>query len=167
MADVIRARDLLHSEFETVSADATLADVLAGLVAVQERSEIPNALVVLDAAGAYEGLLTSRLLARSLFALWMPVPAVKESEVRLHRELLDVVLERLHVPVRDALVRGIPVVSPDARLLEMIEAGAGAQLEFLPVVENGAALGLVPVTAVFTATASLVLTPGDEGIRFE
>jgi len=40
-------------------------------------------------------------------------------------------------------------------------------LEFLPVVDAGKVLGLVPVTAVFQATASLTLTPEHEGIRFE
>ena len=41
------------------------------------------------------------------------------------------------------------------------------QLEFVPVVDDGHVLGLVPVTAIFQAAAALALTPEDEGIRFD
>ena len=41
------------------------------------------------------------------------------------------------------------------------------RLEYLPVVEHEKLLGVVPVTAIFLATAKLALTQQDEGIRFD
>ena len=38
-------------------------------------------------------------------------------------------------------------------------------MEYIPVVENGRPLGVVPITAVFTEAAALALRPDDEGIQ--
>ena len=134
---------------------------------MQRQEKIPNALIVTDTSGAYEGLLTARLLARSLLSLWMPEKDVREDEDRLGEEFLDIVQNRLRMRVHDALIRSIPVVSPEDRLLRLIEVACDKRLEFIVVVEDGAVLGVVPVTGVFQATVSLALTPDDEGIRFD
>ena len=43
----------------------------------------------------------------------------------------------------------------------LIEIGCDQRLEFIPVVEEGRFLGVVPITAVFQAAAGLALTPDD------
>jgi CBS domain-containing protein len=167
MAEDIRARQLMLRDFAKIRSDQSLAEALEALVAVQSQEKIPNALIVTDTSGAYEGLLTARLLARSLLSLWMPEKNVREDENRLEEELLDVVQDRLRMRVHDALIRGIPVARPEDRLLRLIEVACDKRLEFIAVVEDGAVLGIVPVTGVFQATVSLALTPDDEGIRFD
>ena len=49
----------------------------------------------------------------------------------------------------------------------MIHCGLPFRLDFVPVTEQGKPVGLVPVTAIFQAVASIALTPEHEGIRFE
>jgi predicted transcriptional regulator len=167
MAENVRARDLMRTEFSTIRNDQSLAEAMQQLVGLQTKVTIPNALIVVDREGRYAGILTARLLTRSLLALWMPEKSVREDAARHERELLEAVQDRLQVPVRDALVRGIPPIAPDARLLTIIAAGAETRLEFMPVVDAGVAVGVLPVTAVFEAAANLALTPEDEGIRFD
>ena len=156
MAEDIRARQLMLRDFAKIRPDQSLAEALEALVAVQRQEKIPNALIVTDTSGAYEGLLTARLLARSLLSLWMPEKDVREDEDRLGEEFLDIVQNRLRMRVHDALIRSIPVVSPEDRLLRLIEVACDKRLEFIVVVED-----------VFQATVSLALTPDDEGIRFD
>ena len=167
MAENIIARDLMLADFASIRSDQTLGEALHALIELQSREQTPNALVVLEKDSIYEGLLTARLVAKSLLALWMPEKAVREDELRLEKELLDVVQDRLHLKVHDALIRGLPTVAPDDRLLRLIEIGCEKRLEFVPVLDDGHVLGLVPVTAIFQAAAGLALTPEDEGIRFE
>ena len=113
----------------------------------------------------YLGLLTARLLFKSLLTLWMPATSVRADEEQLQRELLDVVMERGQLEVRDALIRGLPVAAPDDRLLALIELCCDKRLEFVPVVDGRHVVGLVPATEIFAAAASLALTPEDEGIQ--
>ena len=87
MAEDIRARDLMLREFTKIRSDETLASVLDALVAVQGKKRIPNAVIVTNADGAYEGILTARLLAKSLFALWQPEQAVRDDDQRLDDRL--------------------------------------------------------------------------------
>lgn len=167
MADNILARDLMISKFETISSDMSLGVALHQLVELQDRAGEPNAVVVVDANGDYAGLLTAHLLAKSLFALWTPGEAVRGDEYALNQDLIQAVVRYLDRRVSDTLVRGVPVVAPDARLLDVIAAGCEGRIEFIPVLNARRVEGLIPVTAVFQTTAALTLTPEHEGIRFE
>ena len=60
-----------------------------------------------------------------------------------------------------------PPTPPPAEIVGVQVTPSTARLEFLPVLEDGRAVGLVPVTALFRATAALALTPEDQGIRFD
>lgn len=163
----ITAGELMLTNFVTIGMQQTLGEALRSLLVLQGKPAVPSALLVLNEDGDYRGLLTARLLVRGLLSIWMPDRKVRGNEEQLQAALLDVVKDRLRVPVRDALIRGIPVVDRRARLLPLISACTDQRLEFVPVVEEEKALGLVPVTALFRATASLALTPDDEGIRLD
>ena len=167
MVDPILARDLMITGFETVGSGETLRAALRKLVALQDRTTEPSAVVVLDADGQYQGLLTAHLLARSLCATWSPSDSEAGDDLALSKGLLVAARQFLNRPIGETLEQEVAVVGPGARLLEVIAAGSISRLEFLPVVEAGQILGLVPVTAVFQATASLTLTPEHEGIRFD
>ncbi len=157
---------MLH-EFATFRSDRTLGEALGDLVELQADPHRANALAVVSAEGEFEGIVTAHLLCKSLVALWMPAKSLREDAARLQRELLEMVADRNELKVHDALIRGLPTVAPESRLLDLIEVGCEQRLDFIPVVEDDQLLGLVPITAVFQAVASLALTPEDEGIHFD
>ncbi|MEM7168087.1 MAG: hypothetical protein AAF581_21735 [Planctomycetota bacterium] len=165
MTDVIRARELQVTNYQTMAVDAQVSDVRRALVELQATPERPAALVIVDDRGNYVGFVTARLLLKSLLALWAPQKSVRDDPELLDRHLLDVVQARSDIRIGDALVQGLPTATPETRLLPLIEMACEAQLEFIPVLDAGKATGLVPLTRLFAATAKLVLTPGDEGIR--
>lgn len=163
----IVARDLMTRTFEVIGDQSSLEEATERLLATQGDHEAPNALVVTGAGGEYLGLLTARLLFRSLLSFWMPSRSVIQDPLQLDRELLSVARERAHVRVGDALIRGLPTVQADDRLLTVIAAACEARREFTPVLENGKAIGLIPIATVFQRAAALALTPDDEGIRLD
>ena len=154
-------------EFATIRSDQTLGEALDALVELQADPNRANAVAVVGAAGEFEGVVTAPLLCKSLLALWMPARSVREDAAGLHRQLVELVADRTGLSVHDTLIHGLSTVSPASRLLELIEASCEQRLEFIPVVEDGRLLGLVPVTAVFQAVAALALTPEHEGIHID
>ena len=165
MTKDITARDLMLHDVAGIDANKTLGEAMQKLVDLQADAEIPNALVVLDEYGNYEGVLTARLVCRSLLTLWMPGKTAHRDESLLEKELLEVVRERSRLKVHDTLMRGLPTAAPTDRLLLLIELACDRHMEFIPVVDRGRVLGLVPVTQIFQSAASLALTPEHEGIR--
>lgn len=163
----IDGRQLMLREFASIGADQSLGDAMQLLLETQKDALRPNVVAVIDVDGVFEGMLTARLLERSLLALWMPDQALREDPEQHEKQLLDVVQERLQLRVHDALIRGLPSAAPDARLLDLIVIGCDQKLEFIPVVEDRRIVGVVPITSVFQAAASLALLPDDEGIRFD
>ena len=166
MADNVRAMDLALTDFASIDQGQRLAVAMTTLIELQGDPNRPKALIVNDAAGNYVGMLSARLLARVLVADWSP-STEDMSAAALESELLEAVRRRLDLSVGEVLLKDLPKVAPDARLLEMIRATCERRIEYLSVVDGGRATGLVPVTAIFQATASLALTPDDEGIRFD
>jgi CBS domain-containing protein len=164
MADTIRARDLMRKDFLRIGFDQTLGEAMAALRETRGNSGLPSALMVVDDAGQYRGMLTARLLIRLLVG-GDDGQCAKEDVDDL--SLLRAARDRLLTRVGDSLVAGIPVVGPEDRLLTMIRRGASMRLDFLPVVSDGVPVGFAPVTAIFQAAAGMALTPADEGIRFD
>ena len=167
MVDPILARDLMVTNFETLRPDETLEAALRKLVALQGRVTEPGVVVVLDGEGRYHGLLTAHLFTLSLYAMWSPPDLEAPDPEDLHQSLLASSGEFLSRRVDEMPKQEVAVVPPDARLLDVIVAGGATRPDFLPVVEAGQVLGLIPVPAVFQAAASLTLTPEHEGIRFD
>lgn len=161
----IIAGDLMVQEVAGIRGDQTLGEAMNALVDLQQDKEIPDALVVLDESGQYQGVLTARMLCKSL----AKSPAC-DGEARTPlgtRQLLELVQERSHTRVDDALVPDLPTVAPGERLLSLIRLASDQRAEHLPVLDNGKVRGLVPVTRIFLAAAALVLRPEDEGIHFD
>ena len=167
MADFIVASDLMLRSFERIDRDKSLGQAMQVLAGLQEQPTLPNALVVVDSGDVYAGILTARLMFTSLLTLWMPGRDVREDENLLTEALLEVVKDRAETSVRDALIRGLPTAVPGDRLMTLIELACDKQLEFVPVVERGKPLGLVPVTQIFQSAAALALTPEHEGIHLD
>lgn len=165
MGEHIVARDLMVHEVGGIRGDQTLAEAMQALVDLQAEKEIPNALVVLDEDGNYDGILTARLLCKSLAT--RTTSDENPAAQMPWTELFELVRRRSEMKVRDALNRDLPTVSPGDRLLSLIRLASDKRPEYLPVVDKGHVRGLVPVTRIFLATATLALTPGNEGIRFD
>ncbi|MDP6928206.1 MAG: CBS domain-containing protein [Planctomycetota bacterium] len=156
MAEVILARDLMISDFATIEDDRTLADAMRQLAAMHGDPDTPHALVVVDADGRFRSLLTAPLLFKGAARACGMEPG-----------LLGSLLARSQMSLSEILILGLPVVGPADRLLSLIDACSEDRLEFVPVVEGGRAVGLVPATSIFQAVASLALTPEHEGIRLD
>ncbi len=167
MPENIVARDLMLHDVAGIRRDQTLGEAMQALVDLQADKEIPNALVVLDADGNYEGILTARLLCKSLLDTWTPREATARDDAGLEQDLLSLVRQRSDLPVHDALSPDLPTAEIGDRLLRLIQLSTDQRLEFIPVVDKGHVHGLVPVTRIFLATASLALAPEDEGVRFD
>ncbi|MCB9877528.1 MAG: CBS domain-containing protein [Planctomycetes bacterium] len=160
MAEPVRARDLMRTAFRTVRATQTLGEAMRVLREVQGVEELPNAVMVVDDDGRFAGMLTAKLLIRMLVG-----PA--QDAAHDGEELLLQARERLVMSCGEALVLDVPVVAPQDRLLTIVRRGLPTRLDFVPVVDEGRPVGLVPVTAIFQAAAALALTPEHEGIRFD
>ena len=160
MTDGIRARDLMRTDFLSCRTDQTLGDAMVLLRGTQEQDGMPSALMVVDDAGEYRGMLTARLLIRLLAGGHEAGAAIDDMM------LLTVARDRLATPLGDVLVE-VPVVAPDDRLLAMMRSGAQMRLDFVPVVAEGRPVGFAPITAIFQAAAAMALTPEDEGVRFD
>ena len=161
MPDTIRARDLMRTEFARVRTDQTLGDAVVALRKAQAVGELPNAAMVVDADGRFVGMLTAKLLIRIL------VGSEASGEQVDDAQLLHVARGRLPNLMGDALIPDIPVVTPDDRLLTIIRRGVSTALDFVPVVDDGQPVGLVPITAIFQSAASIALTSEHEGIQFD
>ncbi|MHC4512770.1 MAG: CBS domain-containing protein [Planctomycetota bacterium] len=148
MGEHIVARDLMLQDVAGIRGDQTVSEAMQALVDLQADAEVPNALVVLDAEGRYHGILTARLLCKTLMKLWAPDKAAGADQTLLEQELLDMVRDRGKLKVQDALIWDQPTAAAGDRLLPLV-------------------LGLVPVTQIFLAAAGLALTPEHEGIRFD
>ena len=94
MTENIAARDLMFRTFTEVRADQTLGEAMRALVEAGADAAVPNVLAVVDDGGRFEGLLTARLILKSLLTLWMPSKALREDEMQLEEELLSLVEER-------------------------------------------------------------------------
>lgn len=167
MSRDIVASDLMVRDFAKIGTNRPIREAIWTLTEIQADPTFPNALVATDQDGGYAGLLTAKLLLRRLIAHWMPSKQVLADEALLEQEMLAAVSDKLGSLVADALIRGLPVASPNDRLLPLIQMSCEARLEFVPVVENGVAIGLVPITELFNTASALALTPEDEGIQIE
>lgn len=162
-----QARDLMLASFPKLNDEATLREAIEILISAQQDTTVPNCAVVTNSNGRYEGLITAHLVIKSLLSLWSPAKEIREDEGRLESELLEIVHDRSQLRVRDALVRGLPTARPESGVLTLIDMACDKQLEFVPVVVDETCQGVVPVTKIFHAAASLALTPDDEGIRMD
>jgi len=176
MADVIRARDLMRTEFLSIRMEQSLGDAMTALLETQREAKLPSALMVVDGDGEYQGMLTARSLIRLLVeerddcddgAGLDPDVASASQDPKDDLALLCVARERLLLRVADVPLAGLPVVAPEDRLLTMIRRGVTMRFDFVPVVDAGKPVGFAPITAIFQAAAAIALTPEDEGVRFD
>ena len=95
MPDEIRIRDLMLTAFPRIHSDQTLGDAMAALLEAQKQEATPTALMVVDTEGRFVGMLTPKLLNKSLLASWTPTDSAEVDEerrvFRMRRRDLEVV----------------------------------------------------------------------------
>ncbi len=163
----ITARDLMITGTTSISSDATLRDARRALLDLSPANATPKVLVVVGDQGEYLGLITARLLIKSLLSTWMPNRSTRQDADRLEAEMLDAVAVRSSALVREALVGSQPTVAPGDRLHVLIELACDKRIECLAVIDEGKPVGIIPMTSVVRAAASLALRPDDAGIQVD
>ena len=161
----LRAGDLMLAGATTMSADRNLHDARRALVALHSDADAPNVLLIVDGKDHYLGMLTGRLLLKHFLPEPLPTGSPGEEPEHWDAALRNAAARGGRRRIGDVLARELPVVSRDDGLALLIHHGCEHRMEYIPVVEEGHPLGVVPITAVLTAAAALALRPDDEGIQ--
>lgn len=128
----------------------------------EQRKHDTGAIVVVDEKGDFAGVLTPHHVVLGLLNEHDPSEAGATEEVFLHS-----VEDHLGNTVLDVLPATQPTVSPSAPLAQLIRLAAEGSYECIPVIEEGRVEGLVYITDIFKAAASIALNPETDGILLE
>ena len=158
-AEAITARDLMRAEVRTIEFDRPLRDALRSLADYDERRR-PTPLVVTDGDGAFAGVVTPLALH---LALLQGIP-IDELGRLPEPDLLAAVRPQLDQPVSGVMVSEVPRACPDDRLFTLMKSATERQLDYTVVLDDGRVVGVIYVTDIFRAAASLALTHESGGI---
>ena len=153
----------MKTGFRTIEDNRPLREAQGYLVDFDEKQS-PLPLVVVRSNGSFAGLLTPTALFRSLLC----EVRLDELDKLTQPELLAAMADQLDKPVSEAMVSEVSRAKPEDQLVKMMTMNAehkGHRVEFTPVLENNIVIGIVYITEIFHAAASLALTPETEGIR--
>ena len=156
----ITARDLVKTDFRTIGSDRPLWEAMELLVDYGDK-QTPAPLVVVHGDGSFAGLLTPVALFKALLRKVRP----EEMPTGPEADLYEAMSGQLELPVAEAMVREVPRAYPDDRLTALMKINTEHRLEYSPVLENDAVIGIIYVTDIFHAAASLALTHETEGIE--
>ena len=157
MPQNLTVNDLMKPLFLRLGASHTLREAMGILLDPQARREDPRVLIVLNADGSFGGILTARDLLKALLPNGAPEMGEKEDADAFAHHLLQTLPEKLNLKVTSAMRSNVPTVTPTHRLPHLIHILQEYRLECVPVVDQGRVLGLVHLTDVFNAAASLAL----------
>lgn len=166
----MRARDIMSAPVETVAPDDDVSEVLTRLA----RADFSGFPVVED--GTVVGIVTEEdlvdLFQPSDRTLWIPVgfPPFLESltyAVDLSWDRLDVGLDLARnagKPVGSVMTEDLVTVDADASIEEVVSllGDETRDVNRLPVLEDGALVGIITRQDVLEALADHRLVPGDD-----
>ena len=145
---MLTARDVMTRDVETVTPDDDVGDVLSKLA----RAEFNGFPVVED--GDVVGIVTQgdlvRLFQTDERILWIPIglPPFTETvtySVDVSWEDLDLGVDfarNVDKPIREVMTADVVTVAPDADIDRILDLLSG-KINRLPVIENGALVGIV------------------------
>ncbi|NNC90196.1 MAG: CBS domain-containing protein [Akkermansiaceae bacterium] len=156
----ITARSLMKTDFRTIESDRPLREAMELLLDFGDQRP-PLPVVVMHADGSFAGLITPRALFKGLLRKLRPeeVAALPEPD------LLAAMDGQLDLPVAEAMVRDMPRAYLDDRLITLMKINCEHRQEFTPVLEDDRVLGIIYLTDIFHAAASLAITHDAEGIE--
>ena len=158
----ITARSLMRTTFRTIAADRPLHEAKDYLLDFPDKQS-PLPLIVVHGNGSLAGLLTPVALFRAL----LRKVRLEEIHTIAEPELLAAMDGQLGMPVSEAMMREVPRAYPDDRLVALMKLNSERRehrVEFTPVLENETVIGIIYITDIFHAAASLALTHETEGI---
>ncbi len=164
--EFITARSLMRVEFQVIGLDRPLREALRILTSCDER-EKPAPLVVTGGDGSFAGVLTPLAVHLAL----LQGISIEQLGRLPEADLLATVESKLDQPVSGAAVSEVPRAHPDDRLFTLMKNATERRLEYSVVLEEDRVVGVIFVTDIFRAAASLTLAheaggislPGDGG----
>lgn len=145
-----RAWDLMRTEFLQVSAEAPLAQAMAGLLGLTSRQPDNQVVVAVDAQGCLAGVLTLRDMLRIVEEGVLTEEMLQDiDEAEWDRAFVHACTGSCGEPVAEHLNRQPPVASPTDPLLVVIDLLVASGSGFVVVCEGQRPLGLVLASDVF------------------
>ncbi len=151
--DITTARSLMKAEFRTIESGQPLREALEVLLDFREKTT-PVPVVVVHTDGRYAGLFTPLAVFKSL----LQKQRLDQLGNIPEKELLSAMDGQLDLPVAEAMIADAPHAGPDDRLLALLEMNSERRLEITPVLEDDRVIGILYVTDIFNAAASLAIT---------
>jgi len=149
------ARDLISSKFVRIGEGHSTAEAV-GIIFDPAASTLREiVIVVLTADGGYLGLVEPRDILESLGTELSAAgenPAAQVAAIR----------RGLSNPVAELARRDIPAT----RLATLLLTASRTQSATLPVFDNQAFVGVIPITAIFDAICKITLSPTGEELPF-
>jgi CBS domain-containing protein len=166
MEQAPRVRNLLTTEYETISSDATIHDAVAKLAELDSRClergiVSTKSLIVQDKDGFFVGLLT---MLDTLIAIEPPFLRDADHLVGIGWDGLfeEIIHQAENKQVGEVMTEAVDVVvvDPDDRLIKVVELMVKHRYRRLPVVEDGKVVGVVRLYDIFHEVAREMLKQG-------
>lgn len=152
----LTARDVMDTSFYTLRPEATVADAVRAIQeAGRETGQTVFGMMVTDAAGNLLGMLSIYdillLLRPKHIHIWgemedLEVTGILEMACRRAKDML----------VGDIMTTQVVTITPDTHLLLIIDIMIKRHIRRLPVLENGAIVGMVYFSRVFNHLRELL-----------
>lgn len=168
MESETRVRDMMKDDYETIRLGATIHEAVEKLTDLDRKSKehgIPGAqsLLVIDEEGTLAGIITMFDILRGI-----EPPFLRESEhlaaITWDGLFGELVQQAENKTVEDAMTPGREVisVSPDDRLMKVVELMVKNGFSRLPVLEEGKVVGMVRLYDVFHEVGREMLRQGGD-----
>ena len=158
-AGAITARGLMKADFRTIGSNVPLREALRILTGCGDEQG-PTPLVVTAPDGSFAGVLTPLAL---YLALLKGIHIDDLGSIG-EPDLLEAVRPELDQPVSAVMVTDVPLVRPEDRLFLLMKSATRYRVEYSLVLVQKRVVGVIFVTDIFRAAASLALAHESKGI---
>lgn len=148
----------MTKRFLRISTEHNLREALALLLYGDQQKAETAAIAVIDTEGNFAGILTPECVVSGL-------SGQTQEGHKSANSLYDAIDENFPVTIDHVMKKGIPIADRKTNLAELIHWLGQDKHECIPVCEDGSVIGLVYVSDVFKAAATLALSEADQGIQ--
>lgn len=152
------AEDLMTKRFLRISTEHNLREALALLLYGEQQNAETAAIAVIDTQGNFAGTLTPECVVSGLSRHSSKGHPTPES-------LQCAIDENFPATIDHVMKTNAPIANRKTSLAQLIAWLGEEKHECIPVCEDGSVIGLVYVSDVFKATATLALSEADQGIQ--
>ncbi len=159
----IQAKDLMTKRFLRISTQHTLRETMGIILHGEQKKYDTGGLVIIDQEGEFAGIITPHQIVQGLLNDWQPTEGAENQ----NEDFLKSAESNLARTIEDILPEPQASVALDASLTRLTHMAGNAEYDCIPVIDQGRVEGLVYVTDIFKATASIALNPETDGIVLE